>query len=212
MSRHLREIMATHRLHTFWIARPPFDPGGFAERFGVTALSLADALDILVWAGVRIRANRSRVVVVADVGYPDLVELPGFRAHVERNMGPIVCRGLWYPWISSRPPAPRAMRADTTMSLPPPRKLAACLAALECAAIRLRLLGYAGEEQGMASQDAAQVAALADAVHNLPYLIQHWDTCDEELLRGMLQDCDDHFPSARGLLAAYERAEATAGF
>lgn len=198
-------------LHEFWIARSPFDPGGFAERFGITAFSLADALDILVWAGVRIRADRGPFVVVADVGYPDLVELPGFRAHVELNMGPIVCRGLWYPWISSRPPAPRTMRANNTMSLPPPQKLAACLAALECAVIRLRLLGYAGEKEGMASRDAAEVAALADAVHNLPYLIQHWDTCDEELLRGMLHNCDNLFPATHSLLAAYECAEAAAG-
>jgi hypothetical protein len=97
------------------------------------------------------------------------------------------------------------------MSLPPPHKLAACLAALECSAIRLRLLGYAGEKEGMAARDAAEVAALADAVHNLPYLIQHWDTCDEELLRGMLHDCDKLFPGARNLLAAYEAAEAAAG-
>jgi hypothetical protein len=198
-------------LHAFWIARSPFDPGGLAERFGITAFSLADALDILVWAGMPIRANRGPFVVVADVGYPHIVELPGFRAHVELNMGPIVCRGLWYPWLSSRPLAPRTMRASDTMSLPPPQKLAACLAALECAAIRLRLLGYAGEKEGMTSRGAAEVAALADAVHNLPYLIQHWDTCDEELLRGMLHDCDNLFPSAHSLLAAYEGAEAAAG-
>jgi hypothetical protein len=103
------------------------------------------------------------------------------------------------------------MRSDNTMSLPPPQKLAACLAALERAVLRLRLLGYAGEKEGMAAPDAAEVAALADAVHNLPHLIQHWDTCDEELLRGMLHDCDNRFPSGGRLLVAYERAEAAAG-
>ncbi|MDI1476864.1 hypothetical protein [Polyangium sp. y55x31] len=198
-------------LRAFWIARSPFDSAGIAERFGITAFSLADALDILVWAGVRIRANRGPFVVVAVVDYRDLVEQPGFRSHVEYNMGPIVCRSLWYPWISSQPPAPRAMRPDDTMSLPPPQKLAACLAVLECAAIRLRLLGYAGEKEGMAPSDAAEVAVLADAVHHLPYLIQHWDTCDEELLRGMLHDYDNRFPSGHSLVAAYERAEAAAG-
>jgi hypothetical protein len=56
-------------LHAFWVARPPFDVGGLAERFGVTGYSLADALDILVWAGTRIRADRGPIVVFADVGY-----------------------------------------------------------------------------------------------------------------------------------------------
>jgi hypothetical protein len=198
-------------LHSFWVARWPFDIGGLADRFGITAFSLADALDILLWAGLRIGRGRGRIVVAAGVNYLDLVELPGFRAHVEFNMGPIVCRGMWYPWVSSQPPPPRPMRANDKMSLPPPQKLAACLAALECAAIRLRLLGYAGEKEGMPPRDASEVAALADAVHNLPHLIQHWDTCNEELLRGMLHDCDNLFPSAHGLLAAYEAAGAAAG-
>ncbi len=96
---------------------------------------------------------------------------------------------------------------DQTMSLAPPRKLAGCLAALECATLRMRLLGYAGEDDGMAPAHAAEVAALADAVHNLPYLIQHWESCDEELLRGMLDDCDKRFPNGRSLLAAYDAAQ-----
>ncbi|NUP13897.1 MAG: hypothetical protein HOW73_48295 [Polyangiaceae bacterium] len=97
------------------------------------------------------------------------------------------------------------------MSLPPAPKLAACLAALERAAIRLRLLGYRGEVDGLPADAAAEVAALADAVHNLPYLIQHWDRCDEHLLRWMLKDCDSRFPHGGELLAAYEHAEAKAG-
>ncbi len=99
----------------------------------------------------------------------------------------------------------------TTFSLPPPAKLAACLAALERAAIRLRLLGYRGEVDGLPASASAEVAALADAVHNLPRLIQHWDTCDENLLLWMLKDCDARFPDGGQLLTAYERAEAAAG-
>ncbi len=34
-------------LQAFWMARWPFDDSGFAERFGITAYSLADALDIM---------------------------------------------------------------------------------------------------------------------------------------------------------------------
>ena len=199
-------------LQSFWIARWPFDDASFAERFGITAYSLADALDILCWSGLRFRPPRSRAPLGhfgVDLirNYADLVELPGFRTHVKYNIGPIVCRGMWYPWITSRPPNPRALRMDQTMSLAPLPKLAGCLAALECATIRLRLLGYAGEQDGMIPADAAEVAALADAVHNLPYLIQHWEICDEELLRGMLDDCDKRFPNGGSLLAAYEGAQ-----
>jgi len=97
------------------------------------------------------------------------------------------------------------------MVLAPPPKLAACLAAIQCAALRIRLLGYAGEVDGLTPAGAAEVAALADAVHNLPYLIQHWDRCNEALLRGMLEDCDKRFPGELNLLNAYDQAEANAG-
>jgi len=103
------------------------------------------------------------------------------------------------------------MRIDTSIALPPADKLAACLAALQQAALRLRLLGYTGEHAGLGPAESREVAALADAVHNLPYLIQHWDTCDEGLLRAALQDCDNRFPSDFGLMQAYERAERAAG-
>lgn len=200
-------VMPMVTLQSFWIARWPFDDAGFAERFGITAHSLADALDILCWSGRRFRAHLGHFCVVAIRTYADLVGRPGFRAHVKYNMGPIVCRGMWYPWITSQPPRPQALRMDQTMSLAPPPKLAGCLAVLECATIRLRLLGYAGEQDGMAPADAAEVAAPADAVHNLPYLIQHWESCDEELLREMLDDCDKRFPRGSSLLAAYEGAQ-----
>lgn len=198
-------------LQAFWIARQPFDDAGQAERFGVSGYSLADALDLLVWAGVRLNADHGRFLVTPIASHTELQEQPGFRAHVEFNMGPLVCRGVWYPWITAIPPQARAKRMDNSLAFPPPNKLAACLAVLERAAIRLRLLGYAGEHGGLGPAESREVVALADAVHNLPYLIQHWDTCDESRLRGMLQDCDSQFPDAAGLLAAYEDAARRAG-
>jgi hypothetical protein len=46
-----------------------------------------------------------------------------------------------------------------------------------------------------------------DAVHNLPYLIQNWDGCDEQLLRGMLGDFDRRHGATGGvrLLEVYEQ-------
>jgi len=97
------------------------------------------------------------------------------------------------------------------MSLAPKPKLAACLSALYWAAVRVRLLGYAGERNGLSPAQASEIAALADAVHNLPHLAQHWETCDEDLLRGMLEDCDKRFPNGRSLLDAYDIAAAGDG-
>jgi len=71
----------------------------------------------------------------------------------------------------------------------------------------LRLLGHAGEVLGLSATQASEIAALADAVHNLPRLAQHWDRCDEALLRGMLEDFDKLFPEGISLLDAYDRAE-----
>ncbi len=97
------------------------------------------------------------------------------------------------------------------MTLAPTPKLAACLAALYRAIVRLRLLGYAGQQDGLSRAQASEIAALADAVHNLPYLVQHWETCNEELLRSMLDDCDRRFPESRGLLEAYDQPAKEAG-
>jgi hypothetical protein len=97
------------------------------------------------------------------------------------------------------------------MSFAPEKKLAACLEVLHWATLRFRLLGHSGETGGLAPSVAPEVAAIADAVHNLPYLAQHWETCDEELLRGMLADCDERYPSKPRLLEVYDRVSAEAG-
>ncbi|NUO52812.1 MAG: hypothetical protein HOV80_28540 [Polyangiaceae bacterium] len=51
-----------------------------------------------------------------------------------------------------------------------------------------------------------------DAVHNIPYLVQHWDKCDEDLLRGMLEDFDAKYNEpGQGLAALYDHACGVAG-
>lgn len=55
------------------------------------------------------------------------------------------------------------------MSLVLPQKLAACLEVLYCATIRLRRLGYSGEQTGLTPEAASEIVAVTDAVHNLPH-------------------------------------------
>jgi hypothetical protein len=80
--------------------------------------------------------------------------------------------------------------------LPPPERLAACLAVLERALIRAHLLGYEGEAVGLGPDAARELAALADAVHNIPRLVQTWPSCDEPPLRSMLEEFDRAFPGS----------------
>lgn len=96
------------------------------------------------------------------------------------------------------------------MSFAPENKLTACFEVLHWATVRLRLLGYSGETNGLPPSVASEVATIADAVHNLPYLAQHWETCDEQLLRSLLAACDERYPSTPGLLEIYDRVSAEA--
>lgn len=89
------------------------------------------------------------------------------------------------------------------MGLAPAPQLAACLEVLYRASITARMLGYDGHEQGLSPRQADHLAALMDAVHNIPHFVRDWDRCDESLLRGMLQDVDERWAS--GLLAIYDR-------
>jgi hypothetical protein len=82
--------MHESRLRSFWIVPPdPHGPLGF----GVTAFSVDDALQILRDVGYRLPEDTAEVRIVEDVRAIDLDEL-----HVVRNMGPIVVRGIWYPF------------------------------------------------------------------------------------------------------------------
>ena len=86
-------FMAWSPLTAFWIV-PPSQHGPLG--LGVTALSLDDALFIVRALGygdylpddlstLKIREG----VTVADLDQP----------HVVANMGPIVIRGMWYPFV-----------------------------------------------------------------------------------------------------------------
>jgi hypothetical protein len=88
------------------------------------------------------------------------------------------------------------------MTLAPAPKLAACLEVLYQASVAARILGYEGHDRGLSARQSDQLAALMDAVHNLPYLALNWERCNESLLRGMLQDYDAAWSG--NLLATYD--------
>jgi hypothetical protein len=82
--------MRESRLRSFWIVPPdPYGPLGF----GVTAFSVDDAFRILRDVGYRLPEDTAEVRIVEDVRVSDLDAL-----HVVPNMGPIVVRGIWYPF------------------------------------------------------------------------------------------------------------------
>ena len=88
----------------------------------------------------------------------------------------------------------------------PAPKLAACLEVLYRAALDARLLGWAGEREGLGRDESKRLADLMDAVHNIPGLAADWGRCDEQLLRSMLGDYDTRHGG--GLLETYDRVVA----
>ncbi len=87
------------------------------------------------------------------------------------------------------------------MALAPEPYLSACLEVMYKAIIAARVLSW----QGAATPE--QIADLMDAVHNIPFLIQNWETCDIELLRHFLRFYDDKWAKAPyWLLATFDEA------
>jgi hypothetical protein len=93
------------------------------------------------------------------------------------------------------------------VALAPEPYLSACLEVLRHATIHARLIGYGGHSGGLTAEQSDCVADLMDAVHNLPDLLQHWEKCDEQLLRLFLQEFDEKWQGHIGvqLFATYLR-------
>ena len=83
--------MSDSALTAFWIDGP--DPRG-PLGYGVTAFSLTDALEIVRRAGYQLPADASTLRVREGVRPTDIEH-----RHVREHMGPIIIRGLWYPFI-----------------------------------------------------------------------------------------------------------------
>ena len=83
--------MTAPALTAFWITTPSaHGPIGF----GVTARTLADGLGIIRGWGFELPEDLSSLAMREGRTVADLD-----RRHVVVNMGPIVTRGLWYPFV-----------------------------------------------------------------------------------------------------------------
>jgi hypothetical protein len=82
-------------LKCYWI--DPHDPRG-PIGFGVTAFSREDAFSLIEHLGYRLPDDQQSLIVTESVRFDAL------DPHVQRNMGPMAVRGLWYPfWIVGVP-------------------------------------------------------------------------------------------------------------
>lgn len=79
------------------------------------------------------------------------------------------------------------------MAAAPEPFLSACMVVLHRLAITCRMWGWSGEVS------PEHLADLMDAIHNVPELVQHWERCDLELLRGMLGDYERKWLNRGGL-------------
>jgi hypothetical protein len=77
-------------LTTFWIV-PPDRHGPLG--YGVTAFSLADAFEIIQSFGYELPDDHSTLRITTGIRVADLED-----SYVINHMGPIVVRGLWYPF------------------------------------------------------------------------------------------------------------------
>lgn len=80
-------IMTESTLIPYWIKSP-------SDQFGVTAFSLTDALRILEDAGYSLPQDRTTLRVTERVRISDLDQ-----SHIVPNIGPMVVRGIWYPFM-----------------------------------------------------------------------------------------------------------------
>lgn len=80
--------------------------------------------------------------------------------------------------------------------LAPEPQLSACLRIIHIAAVKARAIGWT-------NGDVKQVADLMEAVHELPLLLQQWETVDEKQLIEMLDYYDRKWGDS--LRAEYER-------
>ncbi len=82
--------MVSQLLTAFWVV-PPNRHGPLG--YGVTAFSLADALHIIRKSGYSLPEDLAVLSVTEGVQPTDL------HWYVQANMGPIVVRELWYPFL-----------------------------------------------------------------------------------------------------------------
>jgi hypothetical protein len=83
-----------NKLISYWITFPEEDQY-FIIGIGVTAFSIDDAFHILEYFHFNQHKVAKRVEIKENVTIDELEY-----NHIELNMGPIVVRGIWYPYLN----------------------------------------------------------------------------------------------------------------
>jgi len=87
------------------------------------------------------------------------------------------------------------------MAPTPERELRACMQVMYQAAIDARASGWQD------NVNPEWLADLMDAIHNIPFLIQNWESCDQELLKSSFLDFERKWKSDGPCLRTiYEQA------
>ena len=97
------------------------------------------------------------------------------------------------------------------MATAPEPYLTACLEVLTEAILGARRIGWEGQYHGGLSVEAAdELADLMDAVHNIPIYLNHWERCDESMIRKFLERWEDKWTgkgtTRHSLIRTYQRA------
>lgn len=87
--------MGERLLTRYWLkTASPRDPHGY----GVTAFSLADAVNIIRWNGYLVPEHLEGVEVLEGITFDELCQVD-FSACITTHLGPMAARGLWYPFV-----------------------------------------------------------------------------------------------------------------
>lgn len=73
------------------------------------------------------------------------------------------------------------------MAIAPEREFRACMRVIYMATLDARAAGWQSEV------NPERLADLMDAIHNIPSLVQNWENCDQNLLKGMLLDYEQNW-------------------
>lgn len=92
---------------------------------------------------------------------------------------------------------PFLQKDENKPTVAPEPYLSACMTVVYRALLHARSMGFSG------TVDAAHIADLTDAVHNIPDLVRNWNRCDIELMRAYLKSYEEKW-AARGGLALCE--------
>ncbi len=82
-------------LTSFWISFP--EDNEFPFGIGITAFTLHDAYSILENKGINYLKEAKIIEIIENIKWDDIPN----KEKVHPEMGPIVVRGIWYPYLNT---------------------------------------------------------------------------------------------------------------